>query len=93
MSIAVALLAVFLASSGPFDAAALRSIPTTATIQVGIQQTPPPERRPDQQTRDALLALAMGLAIFSSSLALGIAYGIRRRIDQIAGPPDHDDDD
>jgi hypothetical protein len=59
-----------------------------------LQQTPPkPETRNNQQGRNALVALAMGMAIFSSSLALGIAYGIRRRIDIIAGPPPDDEDD
>jgi hypothetical protein len=46
----------------------------------------------DEQTRNALVALAMGLAIFCSSLAFGIAYGIRRKIDQIAGPPEEEED-
>jgi hypothetical protein len=46
----------------------------------------------DEESRNALLALAMGLSIFCSSLAFGIAYGIRRRIDQIAGPPEDEDD-
>jgi hypothetical protein len=56
------------------------------------QEAPPAEQTTDEQTRNALLALAMGFAIFSSSLAFGIAFGIRRRIDQIAGPiPDEDD--
>lgn len=33
------------------------------------------------------------LAIFSSAVAIGIAFGLRRRMDQIAGPaPDEDDD-
>jgi hypothetical protein len=33
-------------------------------------------------------------AIAASSLALGIAFGLRRRIDRIAGPdPDQEDDD
>jgi hypothetical protein len=47
----------------------------------------------EEQTRNALVALAMGLAIFCSSLAFGVAYGIRRKIDQIAGPPEEEDDD
>lgn len=56
------------------------------------QEEPQQEQSVDEQTRNALLALAMGFAIFSSSLAFGIAFGIRRRIDQIAGPiPDEDD--
>jgi hypothetical protein len=92
MNIAVALLAVLLIGAGPFDATAVQSWGSTATVQEEAQESPPPKRRADQQTRDVLFALAMGLAIFSSSLALGIAYGIRRRIDQIAGPPDDDDD-
>ena len=57
-----------------------------------IQQASSPQALVDEQTRNALVALAMGLAIFSSSLALGIAFGIRRRIDQIAGPPEDEDD-
>ena len=57
-----------------------------------IQQPFAPQTLVDEQTRNALVALAMGLSIFSSSLALGIAFGIRRRIDQIAGPPDDEDD-
>jgi hypothetical protein len=56
-----------------------------------IAQQPVPAPAGDR-TRNALLALALGLAIFSSSLALGIAFGIRRRIDQIAGPPEDEDD-
>lgn len=57
-----------------------------------LQEAPAVEQTTDDQTRNALLALAMGFAIFSSSLAFGIAFGIRRRIDQIAGPiPDEDE--
>jgi hypothetical protein len=93
MNIAVAILAAVLFYANPIDMIVVRSLESSTMVQVETQQAPPPERRPDQQTRDALLALAMGLAIFSSSLALGIAYGIRRRIDQIAGPPDNDDND
>jgi hypothetical protein len=92
MNVAVALLAAFLIGAGPSDATAVQSWGSTATVQETVQEAPPPKRRADQQTRDVLFALAMGLAIFSSSLALGIAYGIRRRIDQIAGPPDDEDD-
>ncbi|MBK9711128.1 MAG: hypothetical protein IPO81_07275 [Kouleothrix sp.] len=33
------------------------------------------------------------LAIVASSLALGIAFGVRRRMDQIAGPPPDDEED
>jgi hypothetical protein len=92
MNIAVALLAALLITAGPYDAITVQHWASTATVQKEAQEAPPPKRRADQQTRDVLFALAMGLAIFSSSLALGIAYGIRRRIDQIAGPPDDDDD-
>jgi hypothetical protein len=92
MNVAVALLAAFLISAGPSEATAVQTWGSTATVQEAVQEAPPPKRRADQQTRDVLFALAMGLAIFLSSLALGIAYGIRRRIDQIAGPPDDEDD-
>ncbi len=67
-------------------------IATLTLLLFAIQQIPAPQALVDEQTRNALLALAMGLAIFSSSLALGIAFGIRRRIDQIAGPPEDEDD-
>ncbi|HEX5692641.1 MAG TPA: DUF2330 domain-containing protein, partial [Roseiflexaceae bacterium] len=42
------------------------------------------------------MALPIGglvVALFCSALALGIAFGLRRRIDQIAGPPPDEDDD
>jgi hypothetical protein len=52
------------------------------------QQSPAPAT---DQTRNALLALAIGGAAVLSSLAFGIAMGIRRQIDQIAPPEDEDE--
>jgi hypothetical protein len=55
------------------------------------QEAPTPQ--PDAERRqNGLVALALVVAIFSSSLALGIAFGIRRRIDMLAGPPDDEDE-
>jgi hypothetical protein len=63
-----------------------------ATRHGPISQEPPPPQNSADQTHSALVALALGVAILCSSAALGIAYGIRRRIDMLAGPPDDDDD-
>jgi hypothetical protein len=52
------------------------------------QQPPAPAT---DQTRNALLALAIGGAAVLSSLAFGIAMGIRRQIEQIAPPEDEEE--
>jgi hypothetical protein len=41
----------------------------------------------------ALPILGVALVVLSSSIALGIAIGLRRRMDQIAGPAPEEDDD
>jgi hypothetical protein len=53
--------------------------------------TPPPSGRPRSRLAGAIFGLV--LAFIASVLALGFAFGLRRRIDQIAGPPPDDDDD
>lgn len=70
------------------------AMPQTVAGQVGQPvPTPVPEQAgSNTRNRNLLVGIAMGVALFSSSLALGIAVGIRRRIDRIAGPlPDEDE--
>jgi len=54
--------------------------------------------RPDDATQERRLSpgaiIGLICAIAASSVALGVAFGLRRRIDRIAGPdPDKADDD
>jgi hypothetical protein len=67
--------------------------PSLAQQVVQAEEPPGDQKRVDNATRNAVLGLAMGLSLFFSSLAFGIAYGIRRRIDQIAGPPPEEDEE
>jgi hypothetical protein len=55
-------------------------------------QEPPPPDPAEEQRRNGRVALALVVAIVCSSVALGVAFGIRRRIDMVAGPPDEDDE-
>jgi hypothetical protein len=89
------LVALWIALADPAYAAPPGEAPYSAAFVIvsGVAQEPPPPQPAGEQRRNALVALAAGIAIFCSSAALGIAFGIRRRIDSIAGPPDDEDDD
>ena len=55
-----------------------------------LQQPPDPDAI--EQGRNMRVAIFLIISIVTSSLSLGIAFGIRRRIDQIGGPIEDEDD-
>lgn len=55
-----------------------------------IQQPPDPDAI--EQGRNMRVAIFLIISIVTSSLSLGIAFGIRKRIDQIGGPVEDEDD-
>jgi hypothetical protein len=61
------------------------------TRTVFVAGTPPPAGRPRRGLAGAVFGLV--LAFIASMVALGFAFGLRRRIDKIAGPPPDEDDD
>jgi hypothetical protein len=86
----ILLVCLMLALWGGEADAAGRPAPAPAS---SLAQEPTPAPPADEGRRNGLVALALVLGIASSSLALGIAFGIRRRIDMLAGPPPDDEDD
>lgn len=50
----------------------------------------PPDPQAVEQGKNMRVALFLIIAIITSSLSLGIAFGIRRRIDQIGGLDEED---
>ena len=57
---------------------------------VRAQATPVPEDGGGQPSAAPVIGVA--LAFLASTIALGIAFGIRRRIDRLVPPPDEEDD-
>jgi hypothetical protein len=57
---------------------------------VDIQATPVPTDKRGQASAGPAIGLA--LAVLASTIALGIAFGIRRRIDRLVPPPDEEED-
>lgn len=55
------------------------------------QATPGPSGAPARLSAGPILGLVC--AFVASTIALGVAVGLRRRIDRIAGPPPDEEDD
>ncbi len=66
-------------------------IPISDPRLLSIQQEPP-DPQAIEQGKHIRVALFLIIAIVTSSLSLGIAFGIRKRIDQIGGPIDDEED-
>jgi hypothetical protein len=97
----VAAVALMLAAMVPlFSVPALAQPSSGATSNVAAAAGSFADRaaRPDGADQDGRLSpgaiIGLICAIAASSVALGVAFGLRRRIDRIAGPdPDKADDD
>lgn len=68
-------------------AALLLSIAVGAPVVLAVEPTPPPTE-PRQEESLAGPMIGLSLAIASSALAAGIAFGVRRRIDEIGAEGD-----
>jgi hypothetical protein len=82
-----ALTADFVARQAPTD----EPYRMVVTRTVYVEATPAPGAAGVPLSPGAVLGL--GLAIMSSMIALGLAFGIRRQIDRVAPPPPDEDED
>ena len=83
--------AITLAASRAASVASDRPQRGESGVPIVLQATPVPAGTGGRLSAGPILGLAC--AFVASTLALGIAFGIRRRIDKIAGPPPDEEDD
>ena len=77
-------------AAGSQEAARGDGLPAVGT-PADPQATPGPSGAPARLSAGPILGLVC--AFVASTIALGVAVGLRRRIDRIAGPPPDEEDD